>query len=198
MDGPQGDGEGSLPVHLAARDDDGAAIDLEVGVLDAGARRSGAGEPIAEGDRGLSSKGPAPGNASYYYSRTSLSTRGHLTLAPAGGPVAGAPASFAVSGPSWMDREWATGAMGAGVRGWDWLGAHLSDGRDLMMYRLRDAGERTTPESRVTLISPAAPGERARGPLVRRRAFHAHADRFLDEPADGDALSGVVPARRSR
>jgi len=42
--------------------------------------------------------------------------------------------------------------LGAGVRGWDWLGVHLSDGRDLMLYRLRDADGRATRESRLTLI----------------------------------------------
>jgi predicted secreted hydrolase len=169
MQGPASGG-GPLPVRLSARDDDeGAEIDLEVGVNEAGV-----GQPIAEGDRGLSVKGPAPGNASYYYSRTSLSTRGRVTLPSAGGEPA---ASFAVSGPSWMDREWSTGALGGGVRGWDWLGVHLSDGRDLMMYRLRDAGENATAASRVTLIAaPAATRERA----VRSYA----ADRFALAPID--------------
>jgi len=160
MDGPQA-GDRAMPAHLSARDDDGAAIELDVGVFDERADRS-AGQPIAEGDHGLSAKGPAAGNASYYYSRTSLPTRGHLTLPPASGGEGNRQASFAVSGLSWMDREWSTGALGAGVRGWDWLGVHLSDGRDLMMYRLRDAGDSTTSASRLTLIAaPAAAGVRA-------------------------------------
>ena len=51
-----------------------------------------------------------------------------------------------------MDREWSTDSLAAGVTGWDWLGVRLSDGRDLMMYRLRDAGGRATRDSRLTLI----------------------------------------------
>jgi predicted secreted hydrolase len=176
MQGPDA-GDGSMPAHLSARDDDGAAIELDVGTFDAGADHRGAGQPIAEGDHGRSVKGPAPGDASYYYSRTSLPTRGRLTLPRPAGARPGAPASFAVSGWSWMDREWSTGPLGAGVRGWDWLGVHLSDGRDLMMYRLRDAGESTTSASIVTLIAaPVAAGARA----VRSYG----ADRFALAPLD--------------
>ena len=170
MQGPDGR-DGPMPAHLSARDDDGASIELDVGD---GAQPTGAGQPIAEGDHGRSVKGPAPGNASYYYSRTSLPTRGRLTLPRAGG--AGAP-TFAVAGLSWMDREWSTGSLGADVRGWDWLGVHLSDGRDLMMYRLRDAGGFTTSASRVTLIA-AATGAGA-------RAVHSYAaGRFTITPLD--------------
>ncbi len=160
MQGPGGGtaDDGAMPVHLLARDDSGAAIDLEVGVFDDRAQLSRTGQPIPQGDRGRSAKGAAPGNASYYFSRTSLPTRGRLTL-PA---ESGAPVTFVVSGLSWMDREWSTGALGADVRGWDWLGVHLSDGRDLMMYRLRDDAGRTTSASRVTLIdAPATDGRRA-------------------------------------
>jgi predicted secreted hydrolase len=156
MEGPPG-GVGPLPIHLSARDADGAAIDLTVTGEDRGQDREQDREssrPIAEGDRGLSSKGPAPGNASFYYSRPSLATRGRLTLPGA---------SFDVAGVSWMDREWGTGALGADVRGWDWLGVHLSDGRDLMMYRLRDPQGHATADSRVAVMPsrPAAGEARA-------------------------------------
>jgi predicted secreted hydrolase len=166
-----------MPVHLLARDDGGAAIDLDVGVFDDRAQLAGAGQPVAQGDQGRFAKGAAPGNASYYFSRPSLPTRGRLTLPPAASPRAAAPITFTVSGQSWMDREWSTAALGAGVRGWDWLGAHLPDGRDLMMYRLRDEADRTTSASRVTLIgAPATDG---------RRAVHTYAaDRFALTPLD--------------
>ncbi len=165
--------DGPMPVHLLARDEGGAAIDLDVGASDDRARLVASGQPIPEGDRGRFAKGAAPGNASYYFSRTSLPTHGRVTLpSPAGAPV-----TFVVSGLSWMDREWSTGALGAGIRGWDWLGVHLSDGRDLMMCRLRDAADRTTAASRVTLIE--APG------LDGRRAVHTYAaDRFAITPID--------------
>jgi predicted secreted hydrolase len=44
---------------------------------------------------------------------------------------------IAVTGSSWMDREWSTSALGADVVGWDWFGLRLSDGGSLMFYRLR-------------------------------------------------------------
>ena len=169
--------DGPMPVHLLARDDGGAAIDLDVGASDDRARLAGSGQPIPEGDRGRFAKGAAPGNASYYFSRTSLPTHGRVTLPSPAGARPGAPVTFVVSGLSWMDREWSTGALGAGVRGWDWLGVHLSDGRDLMMCRLRDDADRTTSASRVTLID--APG------LDGRRAVHTYAaDRFAMAPID--------------
>ena len=158
MDGPTA-APGTLPIRLHARAGDGAAIDLivggEGGAAGAGAR-DGRG-PIAQGDRGLSAKGPRPGEASYYYSRTRLPTRGRIVLPEA--DAGGGAQSFAVGGLSWMDREWSTGALGATVRGWDWLGAHLSDGRDLMLYRLRDQAGRATPESRLTVIGAGDDGE---------------------------------------
>jgi predicted secreted hydrolase len=111
-------GDGASPIHLRAADE-GAAIDLE---LDPGK------PPVLQGDRGLSQKGSAPGNASYYYSRTRMPTRGVVT---AGGD------RIEVRGESWMDREWSTSALEPDQVGWDWLGLALSDGRELMFFRLR-------------------------------------------------------------
>jgi predicted secreted hydrolase len=123
----------SFPITLTARDGDTAlALTLEPGR-----------GPILQGDAGLSRKGPEPGNASYYYSFTRLPTRGRLTV---GGQ------SFQVTGESWLDREWSTSALGPELAGWDWLALHLSDGRDLMVYRLRRKDGGAAPESRATLI----------------------------------------------
>jgi len=76
------------------------------------------------GERGLSRKSGEAGNASYYYSRTRLASEGRVNGVP-------------VSGTSWLDREWSTSALAADVAGWDWMSLQLSDGRDLMLYRLR-------------------------------------------------------------
>ena len=92
--------------------------------------------PVLEGDAGLSAKGPEPGNASYYYSCTRLPTTGRLTIDGV---------AFDVAGTSWLDREWSTSALGAELEGWDWLALHLSDGRDLMIYRLRRRDGTTAP-----------------------------------------------------
>lgn len=105
---------------LQARDDK-MSMSLELKAL----------KPVAlHGDRGLDSKGPEPGNASYYYSFPRLAVRGAIDVD--GG-------SSEVSGDAWMDREWSTSALSAGVVGWEWFGLQLSDGREVMFYRLRQA-----------------------------------------------------------
>lgn len=134
--------EGTLfPLRLAAAEGD-AAVELTLE----------AGRPITlQGDRGLSRKGPTPGHASYYYSLTRLPTRGRLS---ADGR------HFTVRGSSWMDREWGTSALGPAVVGWDWFALELSDGRDVMLYRLRRADGSVTPESEGSVVEPG--GERRR------------------------------------
>ena len=107
-----------LPVRLHAGEDD-VAIDL---ILTSD-------KPVVlQGDRGLSRKGPEPGNASYYYSLSRMSARGTVR-------VDGTP--WSVSGLAWMDREWSTSALGPELVGWDWLALQLDDGREVVVYRLR-------------------------------------------------------------
>jgi predicted secreted hydrolase len=120
-------------IRLAARHD-GVAIDLRL-VAQKG--------PVAHGDRGLDRKGPEPGNASYYYSLSRLTASGTITT-PSG--------DSAVAGFAWMDREWGTSALSPGVAGWDWFALHLSDGRDLMFYRLRESDGSASPFSGGSLI----------------------------------------------
>ncbi len=88
----------------------------------------GAKPMVAQGDGGTSRKGPGAGNATRYYTLPRLEARGHLRLDGREIPV---------HGLAWMDREWGSSALGAGVLGWDWFGLQLDDGRDLMLYRLR-------------------------------------------------------------
>jgi predicted secreted hydrolase len=38
-----------------------------------------------------------------------------------------------------MDHEFSSGPMGANQIGWDWMCLQLLDGRDVMIYRLRDS-----------------------------------------------------------
>lgn len=100
---------------------------------------------IVNGDRGLSRKGAAPGDASYYYSMPRLSAVGSLRV---GGR------SLSVHGTVWLDREWSTSALAPDQVGWDWFALRLSDGSDLMFYRLRDRGGSTDPHSAGTWVSP--------------------------------------------
>ena len=111
------EGEGET-TRLRAQEGD-VAIDLTV---------SPAKPVVLQGDRGLSRKGPEPGNASLYYSFTRMRARGTVRLGPE---------TLEVSGDAWMDREWSTSALGTGVEGWDWFAIQLDDGRELMVYLLR-------------------------------------------------------------
>ena len=103
------------------------------------------GQPVLQGDRGLSRKSTAPGNASYYYSLPRLSAQGRITLAGR---------AHTVSGRAWLDREWSTSALGAGQRGWDWFALQLDDGTDVMLYRLRREDGATSPFSAGTVVRP--------------------------------------------
>lgn len=99
--------------------------------------------PVLNGEQGLSRKSDDPGNASYYYSMTRLRSVGSVTVA---GKVQ------AVSGSSWLDREWSTSALADDQQGWDWFAIQLDDGRDLMLYRLRRKDGSVDPASSGTLV----------------------------------------------
>ena len=125
----------TFPLRLRARAGD-IAIDL---LLERG-------KPIVlQGDRGLSRKGPEPGNASYYYSLTRMPTRGNISTASG---------TWSVSGLSWLDREWSTSALSPGVTGWDWMSLQLSDSTELMLYRLRRSDGSVDPFSAATFVGP--------------------------------------------
>ncbi len=85
--------------------------------------------PIFQGPNGYSIKGGEDGAASQYYSFTRMATRGRVSI---GGEV------HAVEGVSWMDKEFGSNQLGARQIGWDWFSLQLDDGRDLMLYLLRD------------------------------------------------------------
>ena len=85
-------------------------------------------QPVLNGDRGLSRKASSIESASYYYSITRLETDGVLTI---NGD------EYHVSGLSWLDREWSTSALAGDQIGWDWFALQLSDGTDLMLYKIR-------------------------------------------------------------
>jgi len=88
---------------------------------------------VLQGERGLSAKSDAPGNASYYLSFTRMATEGALRVNGR---------TLTVTGESWFDHEWSTSALGENAVGWDWFSLQLSDGRELMLYilRLKDGG----------------------------------------------------------
>jgi predicted secreted hydrolase len=69
-----------------------------------------------------------PLGTSDYYSWTSLLTSG--TMIDHGVPVK-------VAGLSWMDRQWGAFNLASGA-GWDWFSVQLADGRQYMLYFIRD------------------------------------------------------------
>ena len=126
----------TFPLRLVA-DGDGFAVDL---LLRAGKPR------VLQGDRGLSQKGPEPGNASYYYAHTRMPAEGRVLF---GGEI------HEVSGLAWMDREWSTSALAEGQVGWDWFALQLDDGWEMMVYRLRRTDGSADPLSDGVLIDPS-------------------------------------------
>jgi predicted secreted hydrolase len=100
--------------------------------------------PVLHGSGGLSRKGPAPGQASWYVSLTELETSG--TVRPGDG------VEVAVRGVSWFDHEFGSGQLADDLAGWDWFGLRLSDGSALMIYRLRRRDGTEAPASAGTLV----------------------------------------------
>lgn len=120
--------------HVLKAPGHAAGVDL---VLDEGKA------PAINGVNGISQKGAEAGNASHYYSLTRMPTTGTLIIDGE---------RVAVSGESWMDHEFGTSFLEAEQRGWDWLALQLSDGRELMLYRLRRADGSRDPRSSGTLV----------------------------------------------
>ncbi len=105
-----------------------AAIDAEDFSLDLTLSETQA--PLLNGDAGVSTKGPEPGAASYYYSLP------HLKVA---GRIARAGRRDKVTGEAWFDHEWSSEYLDAEAVGWDWIGINLDDGAALMAFRIRGA-----------------------------------------------------------
>ncbi len=107
-------------------------------------RLSASKAPVLQGSEGLSRKGPGENEYSHYVSITRLRASGFLERR--GGR------RLALSGTAWFDHEWGPGALPSGARGWDWFAVQLSDGSELMLYRLRAADGRATPFSAGTFV----------------------------------------------
>jgi predicted secreted hydrolase len=83
---------------------------------------------LLQGERGVSRKGPRPGQASGYYSLPQLAIDGTIAL---GG------AAHRVGGRAWLDHEWSSAYLAPEAAGWDWIGLNLDDGGALMAFRMR-------------------------------------------------------------
>jgi predicted secreted hydrolase len=99
--------------------------------------------PVLQGDRGMSRKSAQ--GASAYYSFPRMPTAGSIACT--------GETPVAVSGQSWLDREWSTTALAGDQVGWDWFALQLDDGREVMLYRLRRTDGSVDPASSGTLIA---------------------------------------------
>jgi predicted secreted hydrolase len=133
-------------------------------------------EPLLHGESpGLSAKGPEPGQASYYYSRTRLRTEG--TLRPDEDSV-----PIRVTGTTWFDHEFGSNQLAENQVGWDWFSVPLDDGTDLMLYSLRRKDGSIEPASSGTLRTK----DGRRVPLRREDFRIEPIDRWESERSGGD------------
>jgi len=118
--------------HISAADQ-GQSLDLHLKPLK---------NPVIEGENGISRKAAGEGHASCYYSYTRMRAGGRLTL--------GAGPPLPVTGETWFDHEWATNQLANDQAGWDWFCVQLSDGAELMLYRMRLKNGQPDPASSGT------------------------------------------------
>jgi len=92
-------------------------------------------KPLAlQGPNGYSRKGAGPSSASQYYSFTRLAVAGTLRVEGR---------ERRVRGEGWFDKEFGSNQLEPQQVGWDWFSLQLADGRELMLYQLRDREGRT-------------------------------------------------------
>lgn len=137
--------------HLKA-EDRGIALDLRV---------EAAKPMIFHGDRGLSQKGPEPGNASHYYAFTRLASTGTVTVDGK---------TFPVTGSSWFDHEFSTSLLGPNQIGWDWFSLQFDTGEELMVYQIR--------------LTDGSPDPLSKGSWIRKDGTRVHlpSSAFLIQP----------------
>lgn len=86
---------------------------------------------LLQGLEGYSQKGPAPDDASYYYSIPHLRVTGELTRDGR---------TERVTGEAWLDREWSSNFLSPDAVGWDWTGLNFADGSALVAFQVRRRG----------------------------------------------------------
>jgi predicted secreted hydrolase len=100
---------------------------------------------LAQGDSGLSRKGPE--QASYYFSIPGFQVDGTLRLQGE---------DHQVSGGGWYDREWSTSVLSEGQTGWDWFALRFDSGASMMAFQLRRSDGELDPYNYA--VSVAADG----------------------------------------
>jgi predicted secreted hydrolase len=111
--------EREAEAYLAKIEADGFSLDLQLAPTQA---------ILLNGNAGVSQKGPAAQQASYYYSLP------HVHVA---GSIAREGRVDRVTGEAWFDHEWSSEYLDSQSAGWDWIGINLDDGAALMAFRIR-------------------------------------------------------------
>ena len=106
--------------------------------------------PVIHGHNGVTQKAEGRGHASHYFSLTRLTTSGTIDLDGK---------TYRVEGTSWMDHEFFTGSMAPNETGWDWLSVQLTDGTELMLYRLRHKDGSIDPYSSGSFVDATGKSE---------------------------------------
>ncbi|MCY4389446.1 MAG: hypothetical protein OXC18_20310 [Desulfurellaceae bacterium] len=132
---------------------------------------------VLHGRNGLSQKGAAAGQASYYYFLTRLRSDGVIRLGAE---------EFQVQGLSWMDREWSTSVLSEALQGWDWFAIQLTDGQELIVYQIRQQSGDIHPLSSGTLVAADGTSQ-----ALTSADFQIEVLRTWRSPADGT----VYPAK---
>jgi predicted secreted hydrolase len=122
-----------------------------------------AGPLLLQGEAGVSRKGPAPGQASYYYSRPQLAVTATVTVTRDG-------QREARTGTAWLDHEWSSAYLAADAAGWDWLGMNLADGGALTAFVIRPRDPAAAPVWAYASLRDAAGRETRFGPDAVRFA----------------------------
>ena len=170
-----------------ARDENGAHL-LRASMPGAGISLRLAAQKAAvwNGEGGISRKGPRPDEYSHYVSIPRLAVSGTLDL---GGRTE------SVSGIAWFDHEFGPGGLPEDLAGWDWFSVQLSDGTELMLYRLRTKEGGASPYSQGSFI-----GKNGVAVPLRSADFDVSASARWKSPKSGATYpSGWrlrVPSRR--
>lgn len=101
-----------------------------------------------------------------------------------------------VRGQVWFDHQWGDQQPGAQAK-WDWFGLHLSDGSDLMLYRVRDAGGRVA-QLAASLVDPQGRARELAGvQMTPKRTWRSATGRdyVLDWEVQAEGLTLTLAAQ---
>ncbi|BAI81332.1 conserved hypothetical protein [Deferribacter desulfuricans SSM1] len=100
--------------------------------------------PILNGENGYSNKiYGCEECASLYFSITRMKTTGYLQIDEK---------KYSVSGESWFDREINSDYSTDKLKGWDWFSIMLDDGREIIIYQIKDKDGKIDKSSYAAII----------------------------------------------